>query len=231
MIQLQKIEPFAQGGNRLCFVHPEDASLCIKVRRPDFTLEDRRRKKGFPKNLRKLSSFDDNLEEFNVMRSIERYYGQEAFVHISRCYGFVDTDMGRGLVSELIRNSNGCIAETLKKEIWDAGITCELDTAIKEFSAFWISNTLPSRDLLLHNIVVQCLHDNVLRLVVVDGLGSAGLIPLRFFPRKIQKGKVLKKIHNMNDRIKLLLSQRGQDTFPGYHGKLLHNDNVDLDND
>ncbi|MEE4252626.1 MAG: hypothetical protein V2I50_01140, partial [Desulfuromusa sp.] len=61
MIQLQTIEPFARGGNRLCFVHPEDSRLCIKVRRPDFTLEDRRRKKGFPKNLRPLSSFDDNL--------------------------------------------------------------------------------------------------------------------------------------------------------------------------
>ena len=50
--------PFAQGGNRLCFVHPEDSLRCIKVRRPDFTLEDRRREKGFPKNLKPLSSFE-----------------------------------------------------------------------------------------------------------------------------------------------------------------------------
>ncbi len=49
MLQLKTEEAFAKGGNRLCFVHPQDPSLCVKVRRPDFTLADLRKKRAFLK--------------------------------------------------------------------------------------------------------------------------------------------------------------------------------------
>ena len=74
MIVLHDVKPFAAGGNRWCYVDPADVDRCIKVRRPDFSIEERRRSKGFPKNLKPLSSFDDNLDEFRVMRSLERHY-------------------------------------------------------------------------------------------------------------------------------------------------------------
>ena len=31
MIKLNDITPFAQGGNRMCFVHPEKKDRCLKV--------------------------------------------------------------------------------------------------------------------------------------------------------------------------------------------------------
>ncbi len=223
ILELTREKPFARGGNRLCFIHPEDPGCCVKVRRPDFTLEDRRRKKGFPKNLRPLSAFDDNLEEHGVMKSLERYYGDTVFRHISRCYGFVETDLGKGLMSELIRNGDGRIAATLKKYLWDYGLGPEIEQKIKELTDFWIHERVPSRDLLLHNIVVQ--QDDkgaILRLVVIDGLGSAGLLPLRFFPGFLQDRKIAGKVGNMQERIQQLLSQRGEGAFPGCHGRLLH---------
>ena len=130
-------EPFARGGNRLCFVHPEDDLRCIKVRRPDFTLEDRRREKGFPKNLKPLASFDDNREEYLVMKQLRRTYGEPIFRHISRCFGFVDTDLGKGLVSELIRDHDGAISQTLKKYLWDHGLTEACQVAINDLCRFW----------------------------------------------------------------------------------------------
>ena len=222
-ILLASEKPFAQGGNRLCFVHPEDDSLCIKVRRPDFTLADRRRKKGFPKNLKPLSSFDDNLEELSVMTALRRRYGELVFRHVSRCFGFVDTDMGPGLVSELIRDSSGAISQTLKKVIWDEALTDETREAISLLGQFWEDNLVPSRHLLLHNIVVQ--RDNeghIARLVVIDGLGSAGLLPMWLLPPVVQRRKIQKKIAVMHGRIETLLGQRGQAGFPGYHGLLMH---------
>jgi len=215
--------PFAQGGNRLCFVHPEDSLRCIKVRRPDFTLEDRRREKGFPKNLKPLSSFDDNREEFLVMEQLMRIYGEHVFQHISRCFGFIDTDLGKGLVSELIRDYDGAISQTLKKYLWDYGLTEECQTAINALCRFWEQNAIPSRDLLLHNIVVQQSRAGKIdRLVVIDGLGSAGLIPFHWLPMAQRKKKVARKTANLHQRIQTLLGQRGQDTFPGYHGLLIH---------
>ncbi len=221
-LQLSSLKPFAQGGNRLCFVHPDDPVRCIKVRRPDFTLEDRRRKKGFPKNLRPLSSFDDNLEEYRVMRGLKKRFGDSVFDHVSHCYGFEQTDMGQGLVSELIRDADGRISQTLKKYIWDHGKNDPVQMAIKALSEFWLSECVPSRDLLLHNIVVQLIDTEIKRLVVIDGLGSAGLIPLDAMPVWIQRSKVKRKIMNFHQRIEQLLGQRGSCDFPGFHGLLIH---------
>jgi len=219
---LKQEKPFAQGGNRLCFVHPENSDRCIKIRRPDFTLEDRRRKKGFPKNLKPLSSFDDNIDEFQVMRTFEKRYGDSVFAHISRCYGFEDTDIGRGLTSELIRDQNGRISQTLKKYLWDFGLDDAISRAISLFTEFWVGNSVPSRDLLLHNIVVQIFSGQIKRLVVIDGLGSAGLISDRVLPRYFLHRKAQRKVINLHQRIDELLNQRGNGDFPGYHGLLIH---------
>ena len=221
-LQLKNLEPFARGGNRLCFVHPDNPNRCIKVRRPDFTLADCRRKKGFPKNLRPLSYFDDNREEFKVMVALEHQYGEALFDHISRCYGFENSDMGRGLVSELIRNSDGCISQTLKKYIWDHGMDDLVQKAVRVLADFWLEECIPSRDLLLHNIVVQMSGEQIDRLVVIDGLGSAGLISSRLLTRNIRRKKVQRKVDNLYERIDQLLDLCGQEDFPGYHGLLIH---------
>ena len=225
---LKEQSPFAQGGNRLCYVHPHDSSKCIKVRRPDFTLEDRRRKKGFPKNLKPLSSFDDNLDEFKIMADIERRFNQEVYHYISRCFRFEDTDMGKGLVSELILNSDNHVSHTLKQFIWDHGYTKETQEAVEFFCAGWERLGIPSRELLLHNIVVQLDEKrNILRLVVIDGLGSGNFLPDFLFTRKYLALKLKKKTDRLKARINTLLDERNSSNqFPGYHGRLLKDEAV-----
>lgn len=156
------------------------------------------------------------------MGELQRHYSETIFQHISRCYGFVETDMGMGLVSELIRNTDHRISQTLKKYIWEFGVTDSLKAAIQPLLEVWKRELVPSRDLLLHNIVVQQDNENIIRLVVIDGLGSTGLMPLRYFPKSWQFHKIERKIANFYERIELLLSQRGGDVLPGYHGELLH---------
>ena len=222
-IELSNQNPFARGGNRLCYVHPLRADRVIKVRRPDVSLEFKRSKKGFPKNLRPLSSFDDNAEELRVMESLDKLIGPDLYQCVSRCYGFEDTDMGPGLVSDLVRDSNQKVSHTLKQYIWDHGFDENCRNAVAAFSDLWIRLGVPSRDLLLHNIVAQR-DDNgaIVRLVVIDGLGSPNLIPASLLPLSHRQKKARRKVSNMNERIELLLGQRGQETFPGYHGLLIH---------
>lgn len=222
-LKLSSQEPFAQGGNRLCFVHPADIKRCIKVRRPDFSLEDRRKKKGFPKSLRPLSSFDDNREEYEVMQQLEKQIGEPVLELVSHCYGFEDTDMGRGLTSELIRDDTGPISNTLKQYLWDNDYTADCKQAVRNFCSEWVELGVPSRDLLLHNIVVQRNSDALIkRLVVIDGLGNPNILPSWLVPRARRKAKAIRKVQNLHERIAALLSQRGQEKFPGYHGQLLH---------
>jgi len=222
-LKVSDLQPFARGGNRLCFVHPEDSGRCIKVRRPDFTLEDLRRKKGFPKNLKPLSSFDDNAEEHRVMTALLKRLGESVHQFISRCYGFEDTDMGKGLVSELIRDQSGTVAHTLKQYIWDYGYTEECQRAVNQFISGWNELGIPSRDLLVHNIVVQRRVDgSILRLVVIDGLGSSSVIPDAFFSKSYFIKKAQRKTENLRERIDLLLEARAKGEFPGTHGLLMH---------
>ena len=222
-IMLKNQQPFAQGGNRLCFVHPDQPERVIKVRRPDVSLEHKRKKKGFPKNLRPLSSFDDNVEELQVMESLDQLVGAQLYQCVARCYGFKDTDMGPGLVSDLIRDDGHNISHTLKQYIWDNGFDEPCQNAVDQFAESWVQLAIPSRDLLLHNIVVQRNHDGAIqRLVVIDGLGSPNILPVSLLPMSLRRNKARRKIENMRSRISRLESERGRETFPGYHGLLLH---------
>jgi hypothetical protein len=228
MIALKTLKPFAAGGNRWCYVDPDDASRCIKVRRPDFSIEARRASKGFPKNLKPLSSFDDNLDEFTVMENLARHYDNDVFKHISRCYGFVDTDMGKGLCSELIRDSSGEVSVSLKQYLWENDYDTACRAAVDDLCEHWLQFRVPSRDLILHNLVVQ--RDVTLsgqlaisRLVVIDGVGSAGLVPGHRMPGFMQLKKAQRKVVNLHQRIDELLSDRAQGKGPGMHGFLFHN--------
>lgn len=222
-LKLSNRAPFARGGNRLCFVHPERPDRCIKVRRPDFTLRDLRRKKGFPKNLRPLSSFDDNLEEHHVMAMLDRRVGPDLYQHLSYCYGFEETDLGRGLTSDLIRDASGRISFSLKQYLWEFGATGSFEKALSELCAFWTQHAIPSRDLLLHNIVAQRdENDEVRRLVVIDGLGSPGFWPYQWLPASKRRGRAMRKTIDLAARVRRYLDEIKSGKIPGQLGRLLH---------
>ena len=219
MIELKTLTPFAQGGNRQCFVDPRDPARCITVRRPDFTLEDLRRKKGFPKSLLPLSHFDDNREEFEVMTALEQRIGAPAFEVVGRCYGYVDTDLGAGLSLELVRDYDGVISQTLKAYIWQNGLTDTCKQALAQFIKSWGELGIPSRDLLLHNILVQQdTPEHIQRLVVIDGLGSPNILPFWWLPKRVRHDKVQRKLVNLEQRVQTLLDKKSNGGSPGYHG-------------
>jgi len=227
MIALKDRKPFAAGGNRWCYVDPADSARCIKVRRPDFSIEERRRSKGFPKNLKPLSSFDDNLDEFKVMASLQRHYDDNVFAHISRCYGYVDTDMGAGLCSELIRDSGGDVSLSLKQYLWENDYDADCRRAVNALCEHWVQYRVPSRDLILHNVVVQRELSNagtltIKRLVVIDGVGSAGVVPGHLMPKFMQLKKAQRKVVNIHQRIDDLLNDKALGKGPGMHGFLFH---------
>ena len=219
-VQLGGIEvAFTRGGNRLCFVDPRNENQCIKVLRPDRTPEIRRREKAFPKNRRSLASFDENLEEFQVWRSIEEKIGEPAFKHISRCFGFVQTNLGRGLVMELIRDDDGRVAKTLKQYMWEGGYTPTLQRAVEEFGRFWVELGMPSKKLLLHNMLARKIKAEF-QIYVIDGLGWTSLIPFSKYFSKLAQRQARKKIDELSITIAELLTKKQSGGNFGYHGWL-----------
>ena len=65
MIKLNDLIPFAKGGNRMCFIHPDNPNRCLKVTHPGILTKIRKSKPWY-KQLRSIESFDDNLREQNA---------------------------------------------------------------------------------------------------------------------------------------------------------------------
>lgn len=209
MIKLQDQKPFAAGGNRLCFVDPADSSRCIKVRRPDFTLEDLKRRKGFPHTLFPASRLDESVKENRILEKCEARLGAAYSSVLAKNYGFVETDMGTGLCSELIRNDDGRISLSVMEYVWEKGKTDSLMTAVSNFEKAWPPLMIPSRDILLHNVVAQCgAHDQVQRLVLIDGLGYSGMIPFFFQPRGYRFRRAQRKLRKFRSLIDELIEIR-----------------------
>lgn len=209
MIALKDQRPFAQGGNRLCFVDPTNPARCIKVRRPEFSLEDMRRKKGFPHTLFPASWLDESRKENAILEECEARLGEAVFTVLSRNYGFVDTDMGPGLCSELIRDGDGRISLSVMQYVWENGLTPTLERAIDRFEGDWIQLPIPARDILLHNVVAQRDENSSIgRLVVIDGLGFSGLIPFRLQPHFYKTRRAQRKVQKFRALLGELLAKR-----------------------
>jgi len=223
MISLHLRKPFAKGGNRLCFVHPDNRGMCIKVARPGFSPAEKRSRKGFPKNLKPLNRFDDSQIEHEVLSTIHAELGDEVLDLIPRSYGMVETDMGPGIVTNLVTDEDHQISITLLQYLWENGLDAPIQKSLDQFYPAWQSLAVPSRDLLLHNIVVQQTSleagdEKQCRLIVIDGLGWSDMIPLARFFKGLAHVKAGRKIKNMKGRVTSLLEAKQSGGSWGIHG-------------
>lgn len=217
---LAGLEPFARGGGRDCYVHPHDSGLCVKVAREGRSPEERRRQVAWWKRWRKpVQKYDDSLRDFQILKSLESKNDSTIWQHVLRCIGWVGTDRGQGLVTELVRDADGLISRNLLEYIWTNGYDDRAQVAVDEFASFWRSKSIPTRSLFLDNIAAQVLSDGTLRLVVIDGLGSTVLIPWYTWGKTLGRIWAQTKIHHLRHDIAALVEKRrtqatqGKETF------------------
>lgn len=211
---------FARGGNRLIFVHPHHSDRCIKVQRPDRSPAQKRGERRFPRNLRPLRHFDDNWQEQRVYRRLLRHIGTPCYQYIPRIHGMLATSLGPGLCSELVRDDDGAISLPLKQYLWLHGETETLGAALERFREGWQALGMPSRALLLHNLVVQCRNGEPERIVVIDGLGWPQPLTPAWWCRPLARRKARKRLEGLQRAIRRLLEKRRRNEPYGVHGWL-----------
>jgi len=211
-------EAFSSGGNRLCFVDPNNDSRCIKIARPERTPEMKRAAKSFPGNMRSLAYFDENISDMSVYERIQQTVGDGAYALIPQCYGRVETNLGLGLSFELIKDSDKKISMTLKQYVWQYGLTSELSEILERFMLHWHEMGMPSRNLLLHNIVVQQEDEAIQRLVVIDGLGWPDVVPFAYYFKAIARYKAKRKTMRLPLAIDQLLVKKASGGDWGLRG-------------
>lgn len=202
LVRLADAEPFGRGGNRLCYVDPRDDSRCIKVPIPGREAAAKRAAAPVWKRLRPIGYYDDNLREYASYRKIASHFGAAVWTHLPRCHGLVTTDLGLGIVTDLVRDPSGRVSVSLKTILREEGRSARFQAGLDDFVTYLRETCLPTRDLLLHNLVAQWDDSRTqLRFHVIDGFGSSDALPLVYWSRRLARAKVERKIARFHGKI------------------------------
>lgn len=212
IIKLGGQEPFASGGNRLCFRHPANPERCLKVIRPNRTPEVRRAEKRFPLNLRPLSTFDENLLEVTVLNYLHSHYPTQITKHLPHSFGLVDTDLGTAHETGLICDVGGLVSQTLEQYIWENGLNSIVEQAIQTFKSNWAVKPPNTRDLIPHNFVVQLKYGNA-HLVLIDGFGKKPLIEFPFV-NFLSRSRLKRRLKDFDYRVQLITERKAANNGP-----------------
>ncbi len=204
MLQLSD-SPFARGGHRAIYYHPDDSKKCIKVLMAASTPEQKKSKAPWWKKVRPLESFDDNREEYHALMHISKWAPDIVGKHIPQCYGFVTTNKGQGLVTDLYRDFDNHISLNLITFLQHHGNDFGIQKAIESFQQQIYKHQILSRALLLHNIVVHRTSKEHCCLYLIDGIGNPEFIPISTYFFITRKLKIKRKINKMNKQVGMVL--------------------------
>ena len=206
MINLEGVRPFAEGGNRVCYIHPDNKSLCLKISKLE-AVKKMRSNAPWYKKLRSERSFDDNLREESAyqQRAIKEN-PQKIWRHLAKWYEFVETSKGLASCTELITN-NDKVALNLEEYLLSKGRTSEIDKALKEFEIFLKETKLLTKNIIPHNLAVKE-NDSELTLKIIDGLGCMSFIPLPEISNIFAERYIKRRIELMYSRIEWDLTGR-----------------------
>jgi hypothetical protein len=184
MLKLSDQDWFARGGNRLCYVHPDDPAQCLKVARhlADATYApSRRRGEAFDENAREAAAFQRFRPPLTEAILAPRYHGMLA------------TDLGPALACSLFRDDDGRISRTLEYTLWTEGMTEHLGQAVKNFQDAWSRYGFATRKILPHNLVVVRAAHAPWQLALVDGFTVSwwGRLTLPLFRGAAENARIL----------------------------------------
>jgi len=210
MIVLSDAEVIARGGKREIFSHPGFSDRCIKVWLRGQEPETLYRKQHWSRKIRKrVSSFDENNNDRKVLERLDSLNPPSVWDHVPRYHGVVDTDRGPGVVVEKLCDFDGSLSKAFEDRLQEDGYTHDYERAVGEFGEFWLAHRVPSRELMVYNLVMQEPQPGQFKLYIVDGFGSRQFLPLD----KVWKGSAdrqRKKLRKLDQTIQHCLQKFSQ---------------------
>lgn len=198
-IILEKSGFLGKGGERECYLHPNDDDKVIKV----LHLKEKHNRQ--------------NELEFEYYKYLKNNIND--FSQITKCFGWIETNKGRGLVFQRIKNYDNSKIRTLsyysKYNLLDEKVGIQLINDLKDYLS---TNSILFVDASLSNIFCQKISKNIFKLVIFDGLGARryGIkfwLYLRF--KQFTKYKIKKQwntfLNNYNRERSLKLKYKKED--------------------
>lgn len=151
-------KPVGSGVERSCYVHPHDRNLAIKIPTGKRTKQTEREVKYY----RQLAK-----------RGLTRFKNIPCF------HGTAKTNLGEGMVVDLVRDYDGEISKSMQWYLLNGYSLPYFLEALEELKNFFLDNLIIfNYDMRSHNLLVQRYADGSFQLVMIDALGDIILIQL-----------------------------------------------------
>lgn len=145
-------EPIGRGRERACYIHPEDPRLAIKM------------------PFGKVS--DQTQRDLKFYRKLKKR-GVRGIPHIPGFHGLCETNLGRGIVVDLIRNYDGEISRPLNWYLEQGVPIEEFKEFLDEMKQSFLQNLIIfNHDMNIGNLLFQKSSTSTAQLVAIDGLGD-----------------------------------------------------------
>ncbi|WP_081757179.1 YrbL family protein [Aliarcobacter lanthieri] len=144
---------FARGGERDVYKHPQDNSKIIKIERRD-------------KKTRRQNELEFLYYEYLEKNCIS----QEC---IAKCYGFIETNLGTGLVFEKIVNYDNRVSKSFNTLLEEGCLSKKQELLLMdELREYIFENNILFVDVGFFNIICKEYEKNKFKLIIIDGLGG-----------------------------------------------------------
>jgi hypothetical protein len=187
----------AVSGPRACYLHPQDSDKVIKIVR----------EKTF---LRKRNA---NWQEWRHYHYLLKRHGKLSIVN--ECYGFIQTNLGEGLVWQCVRDVDGRISSTVT-DIMKSPHDYDLARVKKELNRFCryiIQKNIQLFDLNPMNVLIKVNADGIYEAVSADIKGRYAnyeFIPISTYIPFFSRRKLKRRCKELTDRFSDFLKKRGE---------------------
>ena len=202
-LKLKDTAFLAKGHSRLVYQHPLEPGYLVKVIRPEVIEKRWGSGTAWYKRKRRYGRF------ISYVREAQEYIvGCVATGDAPACFqkviGFADTDLGLGLVTEAVRAPDGTLAPNIADLIERGWFGSIERRALGSFFEELLASPVTLSDLNLGALVYTGDVKTPGRFVLIDGLGTATILPLKtlsaYFNRRSKLGK--------RARLELRIAQR-----------------------
>ena len=153
LIKLDESLYLGKGRERKCYVHPHDFQKVIKV------------------VYRKDQGLNQNEMEYSYIQYLKK--NKREFSNITNCYGFVNTNIGKGFVFDRVLDFDNTQSKSFKELVLNSFFSKDEELKlIEDLKQYIFKNNIIFVDIALSNILCKKIDKNTYKLILTDGIGG-----------------------------------------------------------